>query len=64
MKKAKKVFLKILAAILAIIFAVCAVCGIYYAASRSCTLTVKVDTKSPLRDFTAGEHPIAGGPII
>ena len=51
MKKAKKVFLKILAAILAIIFAVCAVCGIYYAASRSCTLTVKVDTKSPLRDF-------------
>ena len=51
MKKAKKVFARIIAAFVAFVIVVCAVCGIYYGASRNCNLNIKVDSRQPLRDF-------------
>ncbi len=51
MKKALKVIGIIVLIIVIIIVLVCAGCGIYYAASKSCTLTIKVNTDKELQEF-------------
>ena len=52
MKKSVKIFLRILVALLVIVILVGATAGIYYAASKSCTLTVKVRTDEQLQEIS------------
>ena len=52
MKKSLKIFLKVICALVAVIVLLAATAGIYYAASKSCTLTVNADTSQPLREMS------------
>ena len=52
MKKSLKIFLKAICALVAVIVLLAATAGIYYAASKSCTLTVNADTSQPLREMS------------
>lgn len=52
MKKSVKIFLRILVALLVIVILVGATAGIYYAASKSCTLNVKVRTDEQLQEIS------------
>lgn len=51
MKKSVKIFLRFVIGVLIIVLLVCATLGIYYAASKSCTLTVKVDEDKQLQEI-------------
>lgn len=52
MKKSAKIFIKIITALLAFIIVICATLGIYYAASKDCTLTVSVNTEKELQEIS------------
>lgn len=52
MKKSLKIFLKVICALVAVIVLLAATAGIYYAASKSCTLSVNADTSQPLREMS------------
>ena len=52
MKKSAKIFIKIITALLAVIIVICATLGIYYAASKDCTLTVSVNTEKELQEIS------------
>ena len=52
MKKSAKIFIKIITALLAFIIVICATLGIYYAASKDCTLTVSVNTEKEIQEIS------------
>ncbi len=52
MKKSVKIFLRVIAAVLVIIILTVATLGIYYAASKSCTLTIKVNEDKQLQEIS------------
>ena len=52
MKKSAKIFIKIITALLAVIIVICATLGIYYAASKDCSLTVNVNTEKELQEIS------------
>lgn len=52
MKKSVKIFLKVIIALLVLIILVGATAGIYYAASRSCTLTIRVNEDKQLQEIS------------
>lgn len=52
MKKSVKIFLRFVIGVLIIVLLVCGTLGIYYAASKSCTLTVKVDEDKQLQEIS------------
>ncbi|MCD7872941.1 MAG: hypothetical protein LUG21_06580, partial [Clostridiales bacterium] len=52
MKKSLKIFLKILSVVLIFVLILILTAGIYYGASRSCSLNIKIDQDNPLRKFS------------
>lgn len=52
MKKSVKIFLRVIIALLTVVILIGATLGIYYAASKTCTLTVKVSEDEPLQEIS------------
>lgn len=51
MKKSVKIFLRILIVLLCFVLLIAATLGIYYVASKTCTLTIKVDVDEQLQEI-------------
>lgn len=64
MKKPFKIILKILLILVMIIAIFASAVGIYYGASKSCNLTVKINENEEISDFTVGALLTVGGQMI
>lgn len=51
MKKTLKIILKLLLAVVLIVAILASACGIYYGASKTCSLNIKINEDNELRDF-------------